>query len=271
MMNPAEFANIAAAEETHWWYRGMLRILFGILNRHVVRLRPEGVVEAGCGTGYTATLLEQKYGWRIFAADIGWEGLTRARAAGLHRLAQADVRHLPYADSSCDLLLSLDVIVHFPRGEESDCMREFSRVLRPGGMLVMRVAALDVLCSRHSIYVGERQRFTRRRLVELAVQRGLRIVRATYCNSLLVGVAWFLFRIWEPLTRKAPASGVSLPPRWLNALLELPLRVESLWLAAGFNLPIGQSLVLVAEKPRISYRPGATCVSGPGSVPDPRA
>jgi hypothetical protein len=40
-----------------------------------------------------------------------------------------------------------------------------------------------------------------------------------------------------------------LPPAWLNTLLELPLRIESLWLKAGFNLPIGQSIVLVAEKP----------------------
>jgi SAM-dependent methyltransferase len=271
MMNPTEFSNIAAAEEAHWWYRGMRRILFGILDRHVVRAQPGTIVEAGCGTGYTAALLEQEYGWQITPADIGWEGLVRARAAGLGRLAQADVRQLPFADSSCDLLLSLDVIVHLARGEEGDCMREFARVLRPGGILVMRVAALDALRSRHSVYIDERQRFTRRRLVELAMQRGLRIVRATYCNSLLVGVAWFLFRVWEPLTGKAPASGVALPPKWLNALLELPLRAESLWLAAGLNLPIGQSLVLVAEKPRIGYQPRTTCVSGPDSVQDPRA
>ena len=150
-------------------------------------------------------------------------------------------------------------------------MHEFARVLRPGGILVLRVAALDALRSQHSVFIGERQRFTRRRLVKLAVQHGLRIVRASYCNSLLMGVAWFLFRIWEPLTGKAPASGVALPPKWLNTLLELPLRAENLWLAAGFNLPIGQSLVLVAEKPRAGCRPGAICVSDPDSVRDPRA
>jgi len=32
MMNPAEFANIAAAEQRLWWYRGMRRILFDVLD-----------------------------------------------------------------------------------------------------------------------------------------------------------------------------------------------------------------------------------------------
>ncbi|MEN6602904.1 MAG: class I SAM-dependent methyltransferase [Bryobacteraceae bacterium] len=248
MMNPAEFANIAAAEQNHWWYRGMLRILFGLLDRHIASLQPQRVAEAGCGTGYIAALLEQKYGWHIFPADIGWQGLARARAAGLERLVQADVMRLPFADASCDLVLSLDVVVHLDRGQEGNAFHEFARVLRPGGRLVMRVAAFDALRSRHSVFIDERQRFTRGRLVKCARGQGLRVVRATYCNSLLVPVAWFMFRVWEPLIGKAPATGIELPPRWLNALLELPLRAESLWLRAGLNLPAGQSLLLVAEK-----------------------
>lgn len=249
MMNRAEFANIAAAEAAHWWYRGMLRILRGILNRHIEPLHPERVLEAGCGTGYTASILQSEYGWRIFPADIDWEGLRRARSAGLDRLTNADARRLPFAEASCDAVLSLDVIVHLPRGEEGEALREFARVLRPGGRLVLRVAALDALRSRHSIFIGESQRFTRARLADAARECDLRVLRVTYCNTLLVPVAWFLFRIWEPLTGKKPASGVVLPPTWLNTLLELPLRIESFWLGAGFNLPIGQSIVLVAERP----------------------
>lgn len=249
MMNPSEFANIASAEPGHWWYRGMFRILRGILDRHVAPLQPKRVIEAGCGTGFTASSLQAERGWRIVPADIGKAGLAYARASGLERLTNADVRHLPFADRSCDALLSLDVIVHLPRGEEGAAISEFARVLRPGGRMVLRVAAFDALRSRHSIFIDERQRFTRPRLVEAAKQCGLSIVRATYCNTLLVPVAWFLFRVWEPLTRKAPQTGVALPPRWLNTLLEVPLRAESLWLGTGLNLPIGQSLILVAEKP----------------------
>jgi len=249
MMNPTEFSNIAAAESAHWWYRGMFRILDGILDRHLAPLKPRRIIEAGCGTGYTASILQAERGWRIFPVDLGWDGLAYARASGLARLTNADVRQLPFAEASCDALLSLDVIVHLERGEEGAALKEFARVLRPGGRLVVRVAALDALRSRHSIFIDERQRFTRRRLVEAAKRCGFHVIRATYCNTLLVPVAWFLFRIWEPLTGKAPQSGVALPANSLNTLLEIPLRAESLWLGAGLNLPIGQSLILVAEKP----------------------
>ena len=76
MTNPTEFSNIAAAKETHWWYRGIRRILFGILDRHAARARPGTIVEAGCGPGYTAALLERRYDWRP-KGDFG-ENVPRA-------------------------------------------------------------------------------------------------------------------------------------------------------------------------------------------------
>ena len=51
---------------------------------------------------------------------------------------------LPFADSAFDLLTSFDVLVQLP-GEGSDelAMREMFRVLRPGGVAFVRVAAYD--------------------------------------------------------------------------------------------------------------------------------
>jgi SAM-dependent methyltransferase len=176
MMNPAEFANIAAAERDFWWYRGMLRILFELLDpllagRHVGR-----ALEAGCGTGYVSHLLQTKRRLPIVPLDLGAEGLRYSRAIGLHNPIQADIAALPFPDAVFDLVLSLDVIVHFPRGEERRPTRELVRVLRPGGLLFLRVAALDILRSRHSEFAFERQRFTRKRLLDLMQACGVRVL-----------------------------------------------------------------------------------------------
>lgn len=248
MFNPAEFDNMARCEQRMWWYRGMRRILSGILDGVVQGRRVERVLEAGCGTGYQSWRLGREYGWKMYPMDLGWDGLKYARGMALERLAQADTRALPFPSGSFDMVLSLDVIVHLQRGDEQGALRELARVLKPGGVLILRVAALDALRSRHSDFAMERQRFTRGRLVGLARAAGLRIIRCTYANSLLVPVALAKFRIWEPLLRKPAATGVHPVPTWLDALLYAPLALESICLRAGMRFPIGQSLILVGEK-----------------------
>jgi len=61
-------------------------------------------------------------------------------------------------------------------------------------------------------------------------------------------VALLKFRVYEPLTRQPPSSGVH--PMWppLDRVLYLPLAMEKVWLSWGLSLPWGQSLFLLAQK-----------------------
>ncbi len=247
-MNPAEFANIAEAEESLWWYRGMREIMFRILDPVARERKLDKVLEAGAGTGYFSQALERRYGWTMYPFDLGWEGIEHGKRHGARRLAQADTRALPYAGDRFDAVVSMDVIAHLARGEEQKPLREFGRVLREGGLLILRSSALDVLRSRHSEFAHERQRFTRRRLKDAVTAAGFRVLRVSYANSLLMPIALAKFRIWEPLTRQPPSSGVKPVERWLDRLLYAPLAMEARLLGGGLNLPLGQSLILVAEK-----------------------
>jgi len=248
MMNPAEFANIAAAEKDFWWYRGMRRILFRVLDPCLQNRPLRRALEAGCGTGYFSWQLQHERSLNVVPLDLGWEGLQYAHSMGVRNAVQGDLASLPFPAAAFDLVMSLDVLVHFPRGEEHLAARELTRVLAPGGLLVLRVSALDMLRSRHSEFAFERQRFTRRRLMGLVAGCGVHVLRCTYANSLLLPVALAKFRLWEPLTRQAPASGVQPVSPWLDRLLGVPLALESAWIGSGRNFPLGQSLVLIGEK-----------------------
>ena len=247
-MNPAEFANIAAAEQQFWWYRGMRRIMYRLMDPIVAGRSISRALEAGCGTGHFAHELSERYDWKVSALDLGFEGLQYGRGMGIPDLLQADLRASPCRDSAFDAVVSMDVIVHLPRGEEHGPLREFSRVLRPAGLLVLRVSALDILRSRHSQFAHERQRFTRTRLLDAAIRAGFRPLRCTYANSLLLPVALAKFRLWEPLTRQAPSSGVVPVSAVVDRALYGALALESACLGAGVNFPLGQSIVLLAEK-----------------------
>jgi SAM-dependent methyltransferase len=247
-MNPAEYANIANAEKDFWWYRGMRDILFRMMTPHMAGRKIGTVLEAGCGTGHFSHLLQTEHGLPVTPVDIGWEGLRRARSMGVKRPVQANILSLPFASRTFDLALSIDVLPHLTPGEDQRGVDELGRVLRPGGLLVMRASALEMLRSRHSQFVYERQRFTMTRLRALVEHAGIRILRCTYANSLLLPIALAKFRLWEPLTRQAPSSGVELVAPWLDRILYGALSAEAAWIGSGRNFPIGQSLILIGEK-----------------------
>jgi len=60
----------------------------------------------------------------------------RARLGDFIRVAQADTCSLPYADKTFDAVVSNSLIHHLPR--RLDALREMVRVLRPGGVLLVR-------------------------------------------------------------------------------------------------------------------------------------
>jgi len=247
-MNPAEFANIANCERDFWWYRGMRKILFRLLDQYLAGRHIGRALEAGCGTGYTTWLLRSERHCPIVPMDISSEGLRYAQAMGVDRPVQGDATHIPFTAGAFDLVLSLDMMVHLTPGSETEVAREMARVLVPRGLVVIRTAALDILRSRHSAFAHERQRFTRRRLREVFETAGFRVLRCTYANSLLMPVALVKFRLWEPLLRGPASTGLEPVAPWLDRLLYVPLAIESAWIGAGKNFPAGQSLLLIGEK-----------------------
>lgn len=247
-INPAEIENIARCEESLWWFRGMRRILHRVLPRGGSPGGNATLLEIGCGTGKDSADLQKHFGWETFSLDLDAGALKYCRRHGLTRLVQADMDSLPFAGASFDAVVSLDVIVHAARGAEAGPLSEMARVLKPDGLLILRCSALEILRSRHSEFVHERQRFTRGRLIAAVETAGFRVTRCTYLNALLLPVALFKFRVWEPLTDAPPASGVAPVAPWLNTLLEIPVRVEERLIRAGINFPAGQTLLLLARK-----------------------
>ena len=249
-MNPAEFDFIAKSEEKFWWYRGMRSIMFRLFDAMRDQLPPASfVLEAGCGTGYFAKAMNERYGWQIIPSDLGSEGLAYARSLGVTDLLQCNISDLPLLSDCFDAIVSMDVIVHFPEGEEAKSLAELFRVLKPEGYLFLRVSALDILRSKHSIYVLERQRFTRNRLIQAVQKQGFQVDWCSYANSLLSPVAFVKFRIVEPLTRSEATSGVKPVAPWLDNILHAALKSEANWLGKRRRFPVGQSLILIARKP----------------------
>lgn len=249
MINPEEIANIALAEEEMWWFRGMRRIAFALLDPVVRRGDIHCAFEGGCGTGHFAATVASRYGMPLFAVDLDERAVRICQSRTGVECVQATLSAIPFANARFDLVLLMDVLAHFQPGEDLIAFREAVRLLRPGGWLLLRTSALQIFRSRHSEFVWERQRYSAGQLRLLGGQAGLTIQRLTYANSLLSPIALVKFRVWEPLTRAQPSSGLVALPKPVEHTFYKALELESRLISKGINFPVGQSLYLLARKP----------------------
>jgi len=93
------------------------------------------VLDVGCGDG-ARTLANLPEG--AVGLDFSRRGLELAReTVPGARLVQGDMTALPVADESGDGITAYHAVFHVPRARHSEVYREFARVLRPGGLVLM--------------------------------------------------------------------------------------------------------------------------------------
>jgi SAM-dependent methyltransferase len=242
-MEPSEYDNIARLETEHWWYVGMRRIAEGLLREASLGPRAE-ILDAGCGTGGGLKWLS------AFGAVTGVDLhplAVRYASRTSPRVARASVQALPFPNVSFDLVTSFEVLYHLAVSDDVGALREFARVLRPGGQLLVRVPAHDWLRGAHDRHVHTRHRYAPRELREKIESAGLAVQRLTF-----VGLMLFPLAVLKRLAQRETGAetDVTLPPPPINQALTAALAAEGFWLRR-FNLPIGLSLLALARKPDI--------------------
>lgn len=236
----------ARAERDHFWFRGFRRFVRPMLDRALPSSKDALILDCGCGTGNNLHLL-RRYG-RAVGIDITWSGLAYARARGERHVARASATRLPFPSEQFDLVASFDVLYAFDDVMEREALDEMFRVLRPGGHLIVNVAALRALTGNHSVLGGEVRRYHGRELRDHLARTGFSVQRITYTNFTLLPLVATLRFAQRFIGRKESDREITVPARPINAVLSGALAVESVALRA-VNMPLGSSLLALARKP----------------------
>jgi SAM-dependent methyltransferase len=256
-MKAQDFADLYALEESFWWFAGMREITAAVLDPLCAQNQDRRILDAGCGTGGNLAWLARYAGegGSVTGIDLVSDALNFCRQSEHRRLAQASTTDLPFADSTFDLVTSFDVLGHV-LGECGDvrALREIKRVLSPGGIAFVRVAAYEWMKSGHDEAINTKRRYALGALVKKMEEAGFRILRTTYANSLLLPVAAFRRLVLKRLGLADSGSDVKpLAPQlqWLNSALIRALHAEARWLRSSHKqLPAGLSAICIAIKPQ---------------------
>ena len=93
-------------------------------------------IDVGCGSSVILEALP-----RVIGVDVNRDKLRFLRHHSRRELLCGDLRCLPFPDGSFDLFVCSQVIEHVP--EDPRIFREFARLLRPGGTLVVGTPDYD--------------------------------------------------------------------------------------------------------------------------------
>jgi ubiquinone/menaquinone biosynthesis C-methylase UbiE len=238
------------AEQRHFWFRGFKRFVAPLMEEATAGRSNAKLLDAGCGTGVNLPLLRE-YGNAI-GVELAWRGLEFAHQRGVGGLIQGSVTDLPFARATFDTVVSFDVLYCLETPDEQAALTEMFRVLVPGGSLVVNVAALEILKGDHSTLSREVRRYTKRELAAKLRSTGFEIRRMTYTNASLFPITAAVRTIQRMRGLKVEEDNTGdfyVPPAPINALFSGALTLESKFIAAGLDMPVGSSLLCLAKKP----------------------
>jgi SAM-dependent methyltransferase len=243
--DPQSFAWLAELEEQSFWFRGRNRVILNSLQDAFPRAG--SVLEVGCGTGYVMTGISAELpSVSLTGADLYLEALRYARRRlPSAQLIQCDATSLPF-DREFDVVGAFDVLEHVD--DDEAVLAGLHRAVQPGGGLIATVPQHSWLWSPADEFALHRRRYTRREFVS-------KVQRAGFKPRIVTSFVFTLLPLMLLSRLQARRSEQPFDPlrehrnsRRLNAPLERMLKLEANLIRRGVSLPIGGSLLIVAER-----------------------
>lgn len=233
-------------EKSHFWYVGMGKITEFLLTRYLAKNPERKILDAGCGTGGSLLFL-RKYG-KAYGIDMSSYAISLCKKRSLKNVTVGSIDDLPYSSGFFDAVTCFDLLGQQEVVSDQKALRECSRVLKPYGLLLIRIAAYDWLRSQHDRSVHAKHRYTVNEVSRLLNVSGFDVVRLTYANTLLFPVVIGM-RLWGKISPKKDndKSDVQHLPSFINSFLKSIFLLEY-QLLKHISLPFGLSVIAVARK-----------------------
>lgn len=243
-MDAAQYQQMAALEDRHWWFVGRRKILMTMLDTFTLPAKAQ-ILEVGCGTGGNLAMLA-RYG-EVYAMEMSAEARAHAGAKGIARqIAPATLPgDVPFAEKRFDLICLFDVLEHIE--EDGKTLEILRSLLKEDGVLFLTVPAFPFLWSAHDEAHHHKRRYTKDLLLQTLVHSGYNPSTVRYFNSWLFPAVALMRSLRKRSKGAAASSDLTLPPRWLNAVLTAVFASER-HVIGRLSLPWGVSLMTMARK-----------------------
>jgi SAM-dependent methyltransferase len=239
-------------EEQHWWFASRRDAVYDLI-AGLNLPASAAILEIGCSGGPLLQRLRAAGYTDLTGIDVSAPAIELAVARGVSNVSVMDGAALAFASARFDVVIASDVLEHIE--DEAKALGEWTRVLKPGGQLLVFVPAHAYLWSEHDVVNHHFRRYSRQGLVAALARAGLRVRRSSFWNAGMFFPTAALRmgrRLWSgpPSSEIKPGATGDLHhfAGPANSLLLNWVKLENR-LLRRFNLPLGVSVFALAQKP----------------------
>ena len=227
-------------EKDYWWFAARRDIIFRLIGKEK---RNPKILDIGCSGGALLNELKHRGFINLYGIDISKQAIITAKKQGLKDVKVCNASSLNLPDNYFDILIASDIIEHIEHPKIA--LKEWHRVLKKGGRLIIFAPAFKGLWSSHDIINRHYRRFTQQELLLLLTQSGFHTLKSGYWNTFLFLPLYLMNKLKSKTKKKDNLYDTS--PVVSRLLLALILS-ENKAINAGINMPFGVSVFAIASK-----------------------
>lgn len=236
------------SDESHFWFEWRMRALMQQLKVADIPLEKKlKALDVGCGVGVLRKQIEAVTSWGVDCVDIDYHALQQV-GQGRGRTMYYDI--LEKRDDfieAYDIVTAFDVIEHIT--DSKTFIEAMLRHLKPDGLLIINVPALQFLYSRYDEVQGHVKRYDIKTMKAELKDFNLSILTMNYWGASNVPILylrkWLLSRDKKSSPDDILKKGFQPPGNFANSIFRNMMKIETALLSKP---PFGSSLMLVARK-----------------------
>ncbi len=233
-------------EEMHWWFIGLRDLLLYYISR-ISDKKHLQVLDAGCGSGKNIEAIGS-LGFKIYGIDYSPKAIEFCKLRGINNVKIGDVANIPFKDDYFDILYSFDVLFLLEPDDLKKAIREFIRVTKNGGFILLNLAAFRFMWSQHDDVQGAKRRFVVKDIYELFKGYDVKYIKVSY-RIFLLFLPIVLIKVLKKIKgkfNKNITSDLYVPIKPLNNILTKIQLFENK-LIKRMDFPLGTSLFVILQ------------------------
>lgn len=236
------------SDESHFWFQWRVKAMLAQLAAAKISTDKKwNVLDVGGGVGVVRKQIESATNWDVDLTELDYKGLCTAEPGRGRTLYYDIMEEREEFKERYDAIVLFDVLEHIK--ETKPFLHALANHLKPSGILIINVPALQSLYSNYDKAVGHFKRYGKNDAESELNDAGFKVIDMRYWGFALAPIA-LLRKLY--LSSKATDSsnqiseqGFKPPSEFVNSAFKKIMSVET---TLTKTPPLGSSLLVLAQK-----------------------